>query len=109
MAFALIIVYAGAILITYLFVIMLATRAPEEGEIEVLTQYDTQAREPIAASVVGFLLLAVLTTMLFRGTGELPVPAGLVADSQLKDMPRKVENVRGNNDILKEGETATVE
>jgi len=65
MAFALVIVYAGAILITYLFVIMLATQAPEEDHIEVLTDYDASAREPIAATVVGFLLLAVLTTLLF--------------------------------------------
>jgi NADH-quinone oxidoreductase subunit J len=41
MAFAMIIVYAGAILITYLFVIMLATQSPQEGEVEVLTEYDT--------------------------------------------------------------------
>jgi NADH-quinone oxidoreductase subunit J len=36
MAFALIIVYAGAILITYLFVIMLATQAPADDTMEVL-------------------------------------------------------------------------
>ncbi len=34
MAFAMIIVYAGAILITYLFVLMLAHQAPQPGEAE---------------------------------------------------------------------------
>ena len=109
MAFALIIVYAGAILITYLFVIMLATQAPEEGEIEVLTQYDTQAREPVAAAVIGFLFLAVLTTMIFRGTSEIQPPPQVASNALLGEMPRKVDNVLRNHDLLKDGETATVE
>lgn len=71
LAFALVIVYAGAILITYLFVIMLATQAPTEEQVEVLADYDAVSREPIAATAVGFILLAVLTTMLFRGVGTL--------------------------------------
>ena len=75
LAFALIIVYAGAILITYLFVIMLATQAPVEGQNEVLADYDAVAREPAVATAVGFLLLAVLTTMMFRGVPGLPAPA----------------------------------
>ena len=103
MAFALIIVYAGAILITYLFVIMLATQAPEEGEIEVLASYDTQAREPIAATVVGFLLLAVLTTMLFRGVSQLPTPGPVATDKLLEEMPRKIDTVLRNNGLLKKG------
>jgi NADH-quinone oxidoreductase subunit J len=74
LAFALIIVYAGAILITYLFVIMLATQSPAEEEVEVLAEYDTEAREPIAGTVAGFVLLAVFTTMMFRGVHELPPP-----------------------------------
>jgi len=97
MAFALIIVYAGAILITYLFVIMLASQAPEEGEIEALATYDTQAREPIAATVVGFLLLAVLTTMMFRGVPQLPLPGPVAPNELLAQMPRKVESVLRNN------------
>jgi NADH-quinone oxidoreductase subunit J len=107
MAFALIIVYAGAILITYLFVIMLATQPPEEGEVEALASYDIAAREPVAATVVGFLLLAVLTTMLFRGTPELQ-PPGEPAVAKLSEMPRKIENVLRNHGILKEGGTFSV-
>ncbi|RPG21868.1 MAG: hypothetical protein CBB69_001445 [Phycisphaera sp. TMED9] len=58
MAFSLIIVYAGAILITYLFVLMLAQDATSTaGE----ALYDRIPREPLAALVVGFVLLAVLS------------------------------------------------
>ncbi len=106
MAFALIIVYAGAILITYLFVIMLATQAPVEGEVEVLATYDTQAREPIAATIVGFLLLAVLSVMLFRGVEQLPAPAPVSSEALLAHMPRKVDNVLRQNNLLNEGEKA---
>ena len=58
MAFSLIIVYAGAILITYLFVLMLAQDATSTaGE----ALYDRIPREPVAALVVGFVLLAILS------------------------------------------------
>jgi NADH-quinone oxidoreductase subunit J len=53
LAVALIIIYAGAILVTYLFVIMLAQQPTA-------TLYDQNAREPMAAVVVGFLLVAVI-------------------------------------------------
>lgn len=100
MAFALVIVYAGAILITYLFVIMLATQAPEEGQEDVLAEYDTQAREPIAATVIGFVLLAALTTMMFRGTTALSAPAKITPDAQLAEMPRKVDRILRTNGLL---------
>lgn len=94
LAFALIIVYAGAILITYLFVIMLATQAPED-QVEVLADYDAVSREPVAATAVGFVLLAVLTTMLFRGVGEIvPMPATLDIAAQLPGKaPGAVTNI----------------
>ncbi|MFO0830914.1 MAG: NADH-quinone oxidoreductase subunit J [Phycisphaerales bacterium] len=108
MAFALVIVYAGAILITYLFVIMLATQAPEEGHEDVLAEYDTAAREPMAASIVGFVLLGALTVMTFRGlgAGEGLHSAQRVTepDGVLADVPRKVDNVLRNHGILKDGE-----
>ena len=71
MAFALIIIYAGAILITYLFVIMLATQAPSEEEPDRLSEYDAVSREPIAATAVGFVLLGVITTLMFNGVPTL--------------------------------------
>ncbi len=108
MAFALIIVYAGAILITYLFVIMLATQAPREEDIDVLTEYDSEAREPLAATAVGFLLMAVLTTLLFKGVATLPPAPVNRTEALLAEMPRKVERVLENHGLLKEGETASV-
>src|ERR1043165_3368221 len=105
LAFALVIVYAGAILITYLFVIMLATQPPAEDETEGLADYDVAAREPGAGVIVGFVLMAVLTTMLFRGVGEMPPPGPAYGDEPLIEaMPgkknlaleeRKVKNIEG--------------
>lgn len=92
MAFAVIIIYAGAILITYLFVIMLATQAPQEGDEESVPDYDAVAREPIWACAVGFVLLAMLTTILFRGPESLPVPVAMDdAGEALASMPRRLE------------------
>ena len=71
MAFSLVIVYAGAILITYLFVLMLAQEATgSAGE----ALYDRLPREPIAALVVGFVLLASI------GDALLVVDGGVAVD-----------------------------
>ena len=67
MAFALIIVYAGAILITYVFVIMLAQQAPQPGEAEHQPEYDLVPREPAAAALIGFVMLALLSDLIFNG------------------------------------------
>ncbi len=58
LAVALALVYAGAILVTYVFVIMLAQQSRP-------ATYDTHAREPLAGCSAGFLLLAVMATELF--------------------------------------------
>ncbi len=95
MAFSLVIVYAGAILITYLFVIMLAQEATgTAGE----ALYDRLPREPVAALVVGFVLLASI------GDALLVVDGGIEADrpdaiavaetdrwSVLDGMPRQLD------------------
>ncbi len=67
LAFALIIVYAGAILITYMFVLMLAHQSPEDevGRIGA-EDYDRVPREPFAAVFLGFFLMAALGTMIER-------------------------------------------
>ena len=71
MAFAVIIVYAGAILITYLFVLMLAQEAStEEGE----SPYNYTPREPIPALVVGFVLVASIGDALLSEKGGLKPP-----------------------------------
>lgn len=97
LAFALIIIYAGAILITYLFVIMLAEQSPSEHELGTVSEYDRFSREPMAATVVGFVLLAALTGMMARGVsgGELESEGALLGEVGGGDgvligkMPRK--------------------
>ncbi|QOI99648.1 MAG: NADH-quinone oxidoreductase subunit J [Phycisphaeraceae bacterium] len=108
MAFALIIVYAGAILITYLFVIMLASQSPSEAKDDEIPRYDAEAREPVAAAVVGFVLLASLTGLAFRGAAELPATRDAIASLPrhtlsgpreareariMSDMPRRVRAI----------------
>ena len=72
MAFALIIVYAGAILITYMFVLMLANQADTSDEPSTdTTTYDRVPREPAAAVSVGFLLLCLITGTVIGGTPSM--------------------------------------
>jgi NADH-quinone oxidoreductase subunit J len=104
MAFALIIVYAGAILITYLFVIMLATQAPSEGMTEAEPEYDRVAREPVAATVAGFLLLGALSGMLGRGVPVLTVdPEAHGSDRFLAALPMRIERALRDEHALDEG------
>jgi NADH-quinone oxidoreductase subunit J len=67
LAFALVIVYAGAILITYMFVLMLAHQSPEDeiGRIGA-EDYDRVPREPLVAVFLGFFLLAALGSVVER-------------------------------------------
>ncbi len=57
LAAALVIIYAGAILVTYLFVIMLAQQNEPSA-------CDVSAREPLAAVVIAFLLVACVGSLL---------------------------------------------
>lgn len=91
MAAALVLIYAGAILITYVFVIMLASQpggggtdesAPQSSLVG-LAEYDVTSREPVLASAVGFALMAMLLVLIFdraeglRSTGvAAQAPAG---------------------------------
>ena len=106
MAFALVIIYAGAILITYLFVIMLATQAPSSAAEAFIDETDAVAREPVLASGIGFVLLAILTTAMFRGIGDLPAPPDqtLAQDSVLLNMPKKVERLLVRADLINNDE-----
>ena len=70
MAAALVLIYAGAILVTYVFVIMLAAEAttvsgPGGAMHEQLAEHDAISREPILASAVGFALLGILLFVIF--------------------------------------------
>lgn len=106
MAFALIIIYAGAILITYLFVIMLATQAPTGDGDDDLTDVDAVAREPMLAAGIGFVLMGLIASAMFNGIGDLPSPKmseTQAADSVLMHLPRKVDKVLAREGLLEDG------
>ncbi|MCA9304198.1 MAG: NADH-quinone oxidoreductase subunit J [Phycisphaerales bacterium] len=106
MAFALVIIYAGAILITYLFVIMLAMQAPTSTKEELLDETDAVAREPVLAAALAFILLGLLTTAMFRGIGEVH-PAGdprTAQNSVLQYLPAKVDKILRRADMIDEDE-----
>jgi NADH-quinone oxidoreductase subunit J len=65
MAFSLIIVYAGAILITYLFVLMLAQQSPTDTHGAEAVNYDRVPREPASAVFAGLVVVAVLGSAVF--------------------------------------------
>ncbi len=69
-AIALIIIYAGAILVTYLFVIMLAQ---QQGS----SVYDRRSREPFLAVLAGFVLMAAIASR----SSDLPPSAAQRAQS----------------------------
>jgi NADH-quinone oxidoreductase subunit J len=80
MAFAMVIVYAGAILITYMFVLMLAQQASDgdhEGEIP---SYDRIPRDPVSAVFVAVVFMAIVVAATFSGLSDL-APA---ADRQVR-------------------------
>ncbi|MEM8783727.1 MAG: NADH-quinone oxidoreductase subunit J [Planctomycetota bacterium] len=72
MALALVLIYGGAILVTYMFVIMLASQPQASDAPEDTPGYERYAREPLWASIAGFLLLAVLLTFIFND-GAVPI------------------------------------
>lgn len=105
-AFALVIIYAGAILITYLFVIMLATQAPTDGDEGMLDDTDAVAREPIVGSIVGFVLMALISVMLLGGIdsgkpGSIKAGASdFEPDAVLANLPVKVDKVLRRADLM---------
>jgi NADH:ubiquinone oxidoreductase subunit 6 (subunit J) len=70
LAAATIIVYAGAIIVTFLFVIMLAQQSG-------LAVYDRRSREPFLASLGGFVLLAALLYALSAGYASPQAPGSV--------------------------------
>jgi len=66
MAAALVLIYAGAILITYVFVIMLAAQTtPGDKPLVGVAEYDAVSRERVIASAVGFALAGVMLFVIF--------------------------------------------
>jgi NADH-quinone oxidoreductase subunit J len=64
MAAALILIYAGAILITYVFVIMLAAESVN-AKATVVAEHDAVSRDPVVAAAVGFALMGVILFVVF--------------------------------------------
>lgn len=80
LAAATVIVYAGAIVVTFVFVIMLAQQSGA-------TMYDQRSRQPLFATIAAFILLAALLTTLqwsrADGSGQVIVSAPTVAANPL--------------------------
>jgi NADH-quinone oxidoreductase subunit J len=74
MAAALVIIYAGAILVTYVFVIMLAASTVQAG-LGKMAEYDAVSRDPVIASAVGFALTGVLLFVIFDGSRPVSAPS----------------------------------
>ena len=73
LAIAIVLVYAGAILVTYVFVLTLCRQ-------EDMADYETKARSPFLAVLIGFVLMGSLLLMLLEGhtetTGAVEALAG---------------------------------
>jgi NADH-quinone oxidoreductase subunit J len=88
MAAALVLIYAGAILVTYVFVIMLAAQTSSSNSpVAGVAEYDAVSREPILASAVGFALAGVLMFVIFdRADGLTKAPANVQAAGSAREL-----------------------
>jgi NADH-quinone oxidoreductase subunit J len=98
MAAALVLIYAGAILVTYVFVIMLAAQASAPGASAAarMTEYDGVSRDPLLASVIGFAVMGMLLFVIFdKANGLIPpldraghvVTGAAVSSSDISGIP----------------------
>jgi NADH:ubiquinone oxidoreductase subunit 6 (subunit J) len=89
---ATIIIYAGAIIVTFLFVIMLVQQHGPSSA-------DQRSREPFLASMAGFVLLAAVLSVLLR---NYQAPRGQQYARQLQDLlelARKVKTAKDTTEI----------
>ncbi|QDT55965.1 NADH-quinone oxidoreductase subunit J [Caulifigura coniformis] len=94
LAAATIIVYAGAIIVTFLFVIALAQQAGA-------TVYDQRARQPFMATVAGFVLLG---GMLFALSKGLPLEPGRAPELRIAARKAAVaQDVPDDEAVVPEG------
>lgn len=77
LAGSLLIIYAGAILVTYLFVIMLASQSGGGP-----ASYDKKAREPFIGVLSGFVLLALIAGQTLQHGADLPTHEPMVEGAQ---------------------------
>ena len=87
LAVALVVIYAGAILVTYTFVIMLAAEAaparpgaPDVAAADFLAEHDRRARSPFWGSAIGFLTAGVLLLVIYDRAPRQLVPRLSVTD-----------------------------
>lgn len=89
MAAALVLIYAGAILVTYVFVIMLASEASSDTSTTAkLPECDAVSREPLAASAVGFFLTGLLLFMIFNKMEAGVSDSGMNQGVGIRDLAR---------------------
>lgn len=103
MAAALVLIYAGAILITYVFVIMLASEAATgtvgSAADQAGAEHDIEARSPFLASVVGFALAGLLIFLVTDKGSQLPVPEQRSLDVSLGSAQDLGKNLVDENAI----------
>ncbi len=82
---ALVIVYAGAILVTYVFVIMMAQQpvGADRGSWASVLDVDRNAREPFGAVLAGFLLMATVAAMIVKR--DWPTPGAIAEAPMVKE------------------------
>jgi NADH:ubiquinone oxidoreductase subunit 6 (subunit J) len=87
------IIYAGAIVVTFLFVIMLAQQAG-------LSDADLRSREPFLATLAGFLVLGGLVYLIKQSfnTRELDALLNQAQAAAEKDSPAEMTRVLGSED-----------
>src|SRR5262245_29765714 len=89
MAAALVLIYAGAILITYVFVIMLAAEASGPPGSHVLSEHDLISRDPLFASAIGFALAGIIRSVdcaKSQATPKNPAPANTIVQGQTQEL-----------------------
>lgn len=84
---ATIIIYAGAIIVTFLFLIMLAQQAG-------LSSADQRSREPLLSCLAGFALLAALLAVLYSSYSTRKLDALLEQTARAAEQPSE-EGMRG--------------
>jgi NADH:ubiquinone oxidoreductase subunit 6 (subunit J) len=89
---ATVIIYAGAIIVTFLFVVMLAR---QEGP----SDADQRSREPLLSSLTGFVLLGALLYVLHRGygTADMDTVLARVQQAEAKATVQEMAEVGGKD------------
>lgn len=93
-----IIVYAGAIVVTFLFVIMLAQQEGQSGA-------DQRSREPFVATLTGFVLLGALLVVLQRNYDRTDLDRALdqLAEASAADSLAEIQALLGDFDEFQRG------